>query len=367
MCIKTVEDVSGRIFMKWYIYGFSTMLFAVFFSAEAQAACGVFEVAKGDVKLLSGKTKQLVAVSAGHEVCSGDTVIAGQDSRAKLKMEDGNELNISPNSQIVLENYQFNPKQNKKKVLLNVLRGKVRAATHKPDMYNDTAADGTSNSFEVKTKSAVAGVRGTDFLTSYDARTNRTEVVTFRGKVEVGQIDADGKIVNIIQVGAGQRSIVMPGRPPGPPQPLPPAELNKMNMETSADTGDSKGPRSVPPAPGNTGSSSSQTESTQAQGPAPSAAAESASPSSQTPAKTENRAPAAVPATAASSMVNTSDLSGGEVFRGPSGVPQTGVNAPPIVAPPTAAVPPAIPQCAQCIDAMQKPVKVNVSIRLPGQ
>src|SRR5262245_53338129 len=77
--------------------------------AEAQASCGTVEVAKGDVKIESGQTKQVAAAAAGAKICSGDTIIAGKDSRAKLKMADGNELNVSPDSKIVLENYQFNP------------------------------------------------------------------------------------------------------------------------------------------------------------------------------------------------------------------------------------------------------------------
>lgn len=206
-------------------------------SANAEAACGTFEVAKGDIKVQSAG--KVVPVSTGGKICAGDTVIAGPDSRAKIKMADGNELNVSPDSKIVIEDYQYNQDANKKKVLLNILKGKVRATTREENMYNDKAKDGQANTFQIRTKSAVAGVRGTDFLTSYDPSTNKTGIVTFKGKVEFGQPGANGEIRNSVQVGAGQRTDLTAGQAPEPPKPVPPSELKNLNSETKADTGSS--------------------------------------------------------------------------------------------------------------------------------
>lgn len=200
------------------------------------AACGVIEVAKGDIKVENGKTKAVAAAPQGTKLCQGDTVIAGPQSRAKLKMDDGNELNISPDSRIMLEEYEFKPADNKKKVMLNVLYGKVRAATKEENMYNDKAADGQANTFQVKTKSAVAGVRGTDFLTSFDRRSSKSEVVTFRGKVDVGQPGPGGTMRNPVSVGAGQKTEALPGSPPAPPKAVPKGEMASLNAETKADT-----------------------------------------------------------------------------------------------------------------------------------
>lgn len=196
------------------------------------AACGEVLVSKGDVKIESGKDNAMTPAPAGTKVCQGDTVIAGAQSRAKVKMEDGNELNISPDSRILLETYEYKVADNKKKVMLNVLYGKVRAATREENMYNDKSKDGQANTFQVKTKSAVAGVRGTDFLTSFDRKTTKTEVVTFRGKVDVGTAGANGTIMNPVSVPAGQKTEALPGVPPAPPKPVPASEMKEMNMQT---------------------------------------------------------------------------------------------------------------------------------------
>lgn len=221
---------------------------ATFAQAQAQAACGTLETSFGDVKIESAQTKKVSAAPKGAKICSGDTIIAGKDSRAKIKMEDGNELNISPDSKIALENYEYKPAENKKKVLLNVLSGKVRASTKQENMYNDKSKDGQANTFQVRTKSAVAGVRGTDFLTGYNPSTQKSEVVTFKGKVEVGQPGPGGSITNSVQVLPGQKTEAAPGQPPAAPRPMPKAEFEELKKESKADT--ASGPKDAAGAQG---------------------------------------------------------------------------------------------------------------------
>jgi hypothetical protein len=213
----------------------AALILALLAPRSAWSACGEVLVSKGDVKIESGADGKSSPAPAGTKVCQGDTVIAGAQSRAKVKMEDGNELNISPESRIKLETYEYKPADNKKKVMLNVLYGKVRAATREENMYNDKATDGQANTFQVKTKSAVAGVRGTDFLTSFDRRTTKTEIVTFRGKVQVGMIGPGGRMMRPVMVGANQRTVALPGSGPAAPKPVTAAEMDKMNTESRTD------------------------------------------------------------------------------------------------------------------------------------
>ena len=228
----------GRLNYSRFVGAFaSTVMVATLAPRLALAACGEVAASKGQVTILSAQTKKEMPGSIGAKICSGDTITAGADSRAKLKMEDGNELNIAPDSQIVLENYQFEAATNKKSVLLNVLRGKVRAATKQENMYNDKAQDGADNSFQVKTKTAVAGVRGTDFMTSYEPKTGQSEVVTFRGTVAFGAPGPGGQIMNAVSVKAGQTTSVQAGQPPAAPKAVPPAQLRQMSSESKGDVG----------------------------------------------------------------------------------------------------------------------------------
>lgn len=213
---------------------FIICLVSVLIPQFAKAACGKLVVVKGDVQIENSKTKKSSKAQVNSEVCSGDGITAGKDSRAKVEMVDGNEINISPDTKIILESYEFNPEQQKKKVTLNVMFGKVRANVKQK--YDEPDSSGTAqNTFQVKTKTAVAGVRGTDFLTSYSPQTQKSEVVTFSGKVDVGQPGPNGQMMNPVSVGAGQKTLAAPNQAPSAPVNVPASELKQLNSSSKAD------------------------------------------------------------------------------------------------------------------------------------
>ncbi len=210
--------------MNWLLGFAFVMMFS--FAASAQQVSGVMMVVKGDIKVTAkdGKTE---AAKVGKKVTEGDTIMAGADSRAKVVMSDKNVINVSPDSKIVIEKYE-NDGKDKKNVELNVVYGKVRASV-------EQKYDGEKNKFNVKTPSAVAGVRGTDFLAGYNPSTKSTQVITFSGSVAVGTPGPGGKILNPVFVRPGQMTQVGAGQAPEAPKSVPAEDLNKMNSETKAD------------------------------------------------------------------------------------------------------------------------------------
>lgn len=202
-------------------------------SAQLGKSSGVFKIVKGDVKIRSGRDKSIMKAEMGTRIYPSDTVITGPDSRAKIEMIDKNELNISPSSEIIIQKYEFEPAKDKKNVLLNVISGKVRSKVNQK-------YDGQANHFQVVTPSAVAGVRGTDFLTSYSPSTKSSQVVTFQGQVEWGQKGPNNTVVNPVMVKVGQTSQTSSSAPPTQPAPMPASELKKMDSESKADTSSSK-------------------------------------------------------------------------------------------------------------------------------
>ncbi|NQZ00100.1 MAG: FecR domain-containing protein [Bdellovibrionales bacterium] len=195
---------------------------------------GVFRVVKGDVKVQSAKTGKTKKAKIGQKVFPKDTVISGEKSRAKIIMVDKNVLNISPNSKIEIEAYEYEPSKKKKNVLLNVIYGKVRSKVKQK-------YDGKGNKFQVKTKSAVAGVRGTDFVTGYDPTSRQSTVVTFEGKVQFGTPGVGGTIQNAVAVNAGQIANQAGNASVGQPRSVPRQQLAAMDNETNADTSSAGG------------------------------------------------------------------------------------------------------------------------------
>jgi len=193
-------------------------------TANAQEANGVIMVVKGDITVTSkdGKTEP---AKVGKKVVQGDTITAGKDSRAKIVMADKNVINVSPDSKIKIEKYESGAN---KDVELKVEYGKVRASV-------EQKYDGEKSKFNIKTPSAVAGVRGTDFMTGYNPQTKVSQVVTFSGSVAMGTPGPGGSIQNPVFVQPGQMSEAGAGQAPSAPKPVPKEEMNKLNNESKAD------------------------------------------------------------------------------------------------------------------------------------
>lgn len=209
------------------IFSFICVFLLALSSFANPAAHGVLMVVKGDVQVQQ-KDKTTKA-RVGVKVVQGDLIITGKDARAKLVMVDKNVINISPDSKFLLEKYEYNPDENKKGALLNVIYGKVRTTVNQK-------YDGDQNKFQVKTKSSVAGVRGTDFMVSFNQVTNTSKVVTFEGLVEVGAgLDAAGRITNPVSVRPGEFTVATLGVAPSAPVSMPQAEVDSLNNQTVAD------------------------------------------------------------------------------------------------------------------------------------
>jgi hypothetical protein len=190
----------------------------------AAGAVGTLMVVKGKVWIIDGKGKKSKA-RVGKKIKAKDTIECETDSRAKLVMLDKNIIHISPESKISLAKYEFDPKAKKKDVLIDVLYGKVRSNVKQK-------YDGDQSKFQVKTKAAVAGVRGTDFLGGYNAKSNKAQFVTFSGAVEVGTVGKNGKIINAVILPPGQMVTAGNGQI-NKPEKVSKQDLNDMNNDSS--------------------------------------------------------------------------------------------------------------------------------------
>lgn len=228
----------GARFMNFsaVIFLFSVILTS---TAWAQEMSGVMMVVKGDIKVTSAKDAKTEAAKIGKKVFAGDTIVAGADSRAKIVMSDKNILNISPDSKVIIEKYTSDAKSDAKNVEIKVEYGKVRAQV-------EQKYDGEKSKFNIKTPTAVAGVRGTDFVTSFNRETRQSAIVTFSGMVAVGTPGPRGEIQNPVFVRPGQTTNVGEGKAPEAPKALPKEDLKNMNQETSASNSNQTAPESEP-------------------------------------------------------------------------------------------------------------------------
>lgn len=199
----------------------SILTLAMMLALPAQAAMyGKFMVVKRDVKVRKKDGKESAA-KVGASVYPGDTIVSGKDSRAKIVMSDRNVIHISPDT--VLKIKKYTNKGKIKNVELQLDQGKVRNNV-------ENKYDGEKSKFIIKTPTAVAGVRGTQFITSFAKRTRVTEVVTLKGAVTFKSLKGNAKPV---VVNKGFRSSAGEGQVAKPPQKVPKSALRSIDRETS--------------------------------------------------------------------------------------------------------------------------------------
>jgi len=108
----------------------------------------VAQRADGTVKVLAPKS----------EVLAGDLLITAKDSYAQVKMNDGAQMTLRPNSNLRIEAFQFSqdaPQADN--AIFRLLKGGFRTVT------GLIGKRGNTDAYQVRTATATIGIRGTDF------------------------------------------------------------------------------------------------------------------------------------------------------------------------------------------------------------
>lgn len=187
---------------------------------------GTFVLVKGKVYIQSADTTQVEA-KVNSKIFEGQMVVTEADSRAKIVMSDRNIINILPSTKLKIEKYKTSARE--KSVSLNLIEGRVR--TNVEQDY-----DNKNNKFEVRTSTAVAGVRGTQFITSYDKGTQLTEVVTINGRVSLMAIARAGGAKSLpveVSVNRGEKVQISNDGQASEPVKIPKQEFKNIEVESN--------------------------------------------------------------------------------------------------------------------------------------
>jgi hypothetical protein len=177
-------------------------------AAMAQSA-GTVATLDGTVEIGRGGTWTAAAIGAPVEV--GDNIRTGKPGRVRIALIDDSVINIGDDSQIVIDQQVYDPAGGEVRSVLELTRGKLRSIVS--DRYSAPNA-----AFEVETRTAVSGVRGTDFIMLYDPELDSSQVVGVSGLVDVnGAIDLTR---NGVVVGAQEMTEIPRGGYPTPPRRL---------------------------------------------------------------------------------------------------------------------------------------------------
>jgi hypothetical protein len=121
---------------------------------HAQAA-GEVEFARG-VGFAQSRGESPRTLGKGLPLREGDRLTTSEGASAIIKLQDGTRMTVRPNSEMVLQQYQFRENAPDNSMLMQLVRGGFRAIT-------GVISKGSPNAARVQTNTATIGIRGTDF------------------------------------------------------------------------------------------------------------------------------------------------------------------------------------------------------------
>lgn len=175
-------------------------------SMAAAQDVGVVAASQGVAEIHRGGAVTPAVI--GTQVRVGDELRTG-DGKLRVVFQDDSVIDVGERTTLVVNEQVFNAGGGQASSLMNLVVGKARAL-----VSHYYGAAGTQ--YEIRTPTAVAGVRGTEFIITYDADRDVSSVVGIDGFVQVRNLTADADAY--IYIGAEETTFVQRDQKPTAPQ-----------------------------------------------------------------------------------------------------------------------------------------------------
>lgn len=195
---------------------------AIILAAFLMAAClpgltyaeaiGKITAVEGNVDIMKPGQERVIPVRLLAPVSEGDIVRTKSSGKAEITFDDESIIRMAPNSRLQITEYLMEGSKRKSGVM-NLFRGKIRAVVSKSRKIIGIAF-GEGERFEVRTPTAVAGVKGTDFFVFHQM--DITGVVVLEGRIDTFNVSMPEQVV---MVATGYTTIITRDKPPQKPRP----------------------------------------------------------------------------------------------------------------------------------------------------
>ena len=189
------------------------------------AVIGKLTAIQGDVDVLKPGMERAAPAVLQQPLSEGDIIRTKSNGKAEITFVDDSVVRLAPNSRLQITEYLMEGNKRKSGVM-NLFRGKMRAVVSKSRGFL-AAAFGESEKFEVRTPTAVAGVRGTDFFISYQMGV--TAIAVREGRVDTFNPAIPGQIVRVAE---GMATTIAGNAPPSQPRPASDVEMIRYMRDT---------------------------------------------------------------------------------------------------------------------------------------
>lgn len=179
-----------------------------FTSAVWAQNVGEVEFARGaGFAQAAGQTPR--TLGKGMMLKEGDRLTTAEGAAAIIKLADGTRMTLRPNSEMVLEQYRFAENASDNSMVMQLLRGGMRAVT-------GLISKGSPDAARLRTSTATIGIRGTDFDARLCLKECGAESAKVVEKSSTNSVQASAKLVGAqgeiyAAEGSGQRRRLVDG------------------------------------------------------------------------------------------------------------------------------------------------------------
>ena len=179
--------IGARTVQLWRSLILGSLLLTVCLGALAQPA-GEVEFARG-VGFAQTQGQLPRILGKGLRLMEGDRLTIADDSAAIIKLQDGTRMTLRPNSEMIVQQYQFKEGAEDNSMVLQLLRGGFRAVTGSISKDSPDAA-------KIQTANATVGIHGTDFDARLCAQDCKAESSKATEKARPNTITASAKLIS---------------------------------------------------------------------------------------------------------------------------------------------------------------------------
>jgi len=190
-------------------------------TARSEEQVGSVAALEGQAEVLHAGASAWTPLGAGDPILLGDQLRTRPDGKLRVVLREESVLTLAPGSELSITEQLVAPAAVSR---FQLLLGTIKAAV--TERYSEPNAR-----FEVETPTAIAGVRGTSFLASYDTAQEETLVVGLERVTRVRAL-ADREGAAQVDLGPGIATRVRRGRRPIAPAPLAENQLRPLLKAT---------------------------------------------------------------------------------------------------------------------------------------
>ena len=173
-------------------------------AAQAPASIGTVDALTGDCTVVRFGESDASALAVGASLYEGDRIRTDEGARLRLAFLDGTVVQLGESTDLTLDWFLHAPDAGTQNVLLRVSSGIFRVIL---ELVLPRAA------FEVQTTTAVASVRGTDWIS--EVTPEATATVTLEGQVALRNVQP--AVAGEVVLGPGEGTTVTANAPPTAP------------------------------------------------------------------------------------------------------------------------------------------------------